>query len=210
MTADICFKLNRTNVTFTQNLGFFNILLKPNLLDQICKAFVLFLFSYTYFCAGILETTKSVALTKCLVIAIFLLLPQFSSMCVFQGGKSRGNSLCKACIQSGRLRGFLSFIKRVLSIAVQTYSDILVCLPSKLKFSKCFHSCLYIAIKIYVWVVMPKCTRYRTSNPKILHSCSFTLASPVYFFLLSLLIQMYLLFLNLSWLWHSPNVHLII
>lgn len=71
---------------------FFNILLKPNLLDQICKAFVLFLFSYTYFCSsGILETTKSVALTKCLVISIFPLLPQFSSMCVFQGGKSRGS-----------------------------------------------------------------------------------------------------------------------
>lgn len=42
MTADICFKVNRTNVTFTQDLGFFKVIyLKPNLIR-----FVKFLFSF--------------------------------------------------------------------------------------------------------------------------------------------------------------------
>lgn len=62
MTADICFKVNRTNVTFTQNLGFFkDIYLKPNLIR-----FVKFFFSFCCLILCFLQNSAGEILYSCL------------------------------------------------------------------------------------------------------------------------------------------------
>lgn len=125
MTADICFKVNRTNVIFTQNLGFFkDIYLKPNLIR-----FVKFFFS---FCCLILLCWSTGNHKKCSTDQMSYQYSCFSlssQACVFvRVGKVE--SLCKVCTQTDRKCGLLSFEKGVLSIAVQRYSAFR-CFPYK-------------------------------------------------------------------------------